>query len=224
MGSSKLYLIALGSLERLDIQFVPAEIGYNRSASYAKTEIIGRNVPKPNYSGGETTMSLVLDFYAEEQNRKDVYERVTWLESLGYADTDKKAENVKLVFGEMFKKHRWVITSIGIKYTEFNPGFDFLPHQATVTLALTLDAEVNPVYRHIQYKTLEKFDSIPVSGSPQIDLYAQVDTSKVDSSNLYANGRIIDKADGTQMLLRDKEKLSKAYMDQAVYQSINHSE
>lgn len=224
-NSGKLYLIALRSLERLDIQFVPLVLNYSRTANHAEVAIIGRNNPKPQYTGGKTTMTLTLDFYVEDKNRQDVYERVTWLESLAYADGYTGAkENVQLVFGEMFKRHSWYISNVSIKYSEFNPGFNFLPHAATVDITLNLDPPQNLTYEDIRYKPVTRIESLQADLSPKLTLAQTIDTSKVAPSNAYATGKIVKKKNGLEWLKRAKEKLNNKYVKDAWYHGVVQGE
>jgi hypothetical protein len=220
-NSGKLYLIAMTSLERLDIQFVPSVLNYSRSASHAEVAIIGRNNPKPQYTGGKTTLTLTLDFYAEEPNRQDVYERVTWLESLAYTDGyNKPKENVMLIFGDMFKRHRWYISNVGIKYSEFNPGYNFLPHQAFVDITLVLDPVQNLTYDDIRYRPVNRMEPLQANLSPKLALPNIPDTSKVSPSNPYADGKIIKRKNGTEWLKRVKVKLEAGYVKDAFYHGV----
>src|SRR5690606_14511421 len=82
----RLYFIALTTLDRLDIQFVPDEINISRNPTIASIQVIGRNNPIYHYISGETTLNLQLDFHAMHENRQDVINKCRWLEHLAYAD------------------------------------------------------------------------------------------------------------------------------------------
>lgn len=150
----RLYITALKSLERLDIQFVPKDLNYSRSPNIAAIEVIGRNNPLYHYTGGTTDLSFELDFHAEETNREDVMRRCKWLESLTYSDGYAEApEQIKLTFGSMFRKGEvWIIKSFKAKYDNFNAANGFLPQQAMVQLTLSLDPKVNLTREDIRWQ------------------------------------------------------------------------
>ncbi len=71
-----IYIINTITLERLEFQFIPLELGYERSASIDDVKIVGRNEPKLQTTGGKTTMPLDIDFYANETGKDDVMRSV----------------------------------------------------------------------------------------------------------------------------------------------------
>lgn len=141
----KLYLTALKSLERLDIQFVPVNMTDKRTAIVAGIAVVGRNVPFHHFVGGTKTMPLELDFHAEEENREDVIRKCKWLESLTYSDEfENKLERVRLTFGRMFRPFEtWIIQSVDVDYSIFQQEYGMLPKQAYVKLNLILDTDTN---------------------------------------------------------------------------------
>jgi hypothetical protein len=135
----QLYFIALRSGERLEVQFVPDTLTIARNANYADIAVVGRNVPQMHYVGGTETITLKLDFFASQENRKDVKNKCNWLKSLAYRDATKPPEKVKLVFGELFSDNVWVVKSVNISYSLFNKSYGFLPQQAYVDITLALN-------------------------------------------------------------------------------------
>ena len=146
----KLYFVALTTLDRLDIQFVP-ELNLGRQANIAKIQIIGRNEPLHQFTGGESTLTFQLDFYAKDEDRLDVIKKVRWLESLTYNDGYKRpAQKVKLVFGDLFTSEIWVVNNVTTKLSNFNREKGFLPQQAYVDISLMLDTETNSAWEDIR--------------------------------------------------------------------------
>ena len=140
----QLYLIAVDTLDRLDIQFVPLKLDLTRRPSIANIQVIGRNTPIYHYLSGETLLDLELDFHAMEENRKDVINKVRWLEHLTYNDGHKKLpQKVILVFGDLYNNDRWIVKSVKSTISQFNKQKGFLPQQATVKIQLGLDPEFN---------------------------------------------------------------------------------
>ena len=141
----KLYLTALRSLQRLEIQFMPKDISPQRSASWADIAIVGRNNPLQHYVGGSNKLTLELDFYAEEESREDVIRKCrlleTWAMNDGYSNPP---ERVRLTFGKLFKENEvWVIHSVKPTYNLFSPEHGMLPRQAYVTVELVMDTDSN---------------------------------------------------------------------------------
>ena len=62
-----LYLVVLRGgveYETIEFQFIPDTIPITRGINMNVIKPIGRNLPKYHYSGGETSTSLNLDYYA----------------------------------------------------------------------------------------------------------------------------------------------------------------
>ena len=140
----RLYFIALETLDRLDIQFVPPEIKINRNPNIASVQVVGRNNPIYHYISGDTNMNLQLDFHAAQEDRTDVLKKCKWLEHLAYNDGyDQEPQRVKLVFGDVFKDEIWIVKKVSYSLSQFNKPNGFMPQQAIVDVELGLDPTVN---------------------------------------------------------------------------------
>ena len=137
----RLYFVLVSDPEkRLNIQFVPPELNFQRSASIQAVQIVGRNNPLYQYTAGEKILSLQLDFFAQEEDRQDVLRKCQWLEALAYNDGyEKPPERIKLVWGDLFKDELWIVKSVNYKVSLFNKEKGFLPQQAIVDISLGLD-------------------------------------------------------------------------------------
>lgn len=140
-----LYLISVKTpSDRMAIQFVPKELSLDRSIDIEEIKIVGRNNPLYQYSTGTTELSFELDFYAEEESREDVIRRCRWLESFAYADgSAEPPDQLKLVFGKLFKAEVWVLKSISSKVSNFHGDRGMLPQQAYVRITLALNPKFN---------------------------------------------------------------------------------
>ena len=149
----KVYITALSSLDKLEIQFIPAQLNITRSPSIASIAVVGRNNPLHHYTGGSTSMKFELDFYAEQADRTDVVEKCKWLESLAYSNGfDNPPERVRLTFGELFRNNEvWIVESVSVRYVQFDAVFGLLPTQAYVSLSLKLDPESNLKINEIRW-------------------------------------------------------------------------
>lgn len=150
----KLYLTALRSLERLDIQFVPQSLSPTRSVKWAEIAIVGRNNPLHHYTGGNNELMLELDFHAANEDREDVIAKCRLLESWamndGYANPP---ERIRLTFGRLFKENEiWVINSLDFDYSQFSPEHGMLPVQAYARVGLKMDTDTNRTKADVQWR------------------------------------------------------------------------
>lgn len=131
--------------DRLEIQFMPQNISWQRSARINGVAVVGRNNDQQQYTGGEDKLSFKLDFYADnEGNGEDVLRKVNWIKSLAYRDGNfGPARNVKFVIGRLFREHVWAVKSVSINYDQFMPNHEFLPWRAGLTVSLVLDPSRN---------------------------------------------------------------------------------
>lgn len=152
--NGQLYLTALGSLERLEIQFMPQELTPVRTANWAEIAVVSRNNPIHHYTGGSNTLSLTLDFYCEEENRRDVIRKCRLLESWAMNNADNKPpERIRLTFGRVFKENEvWIISNVSVTYSQFSPLYDMLPMQSSVQLDLMLDTTHNRNINEVLWK------------------------------------------------------------------------
>lgn len=127
--------------ERIEIQFVPPSLSYNREATLAPIEVVGRNNPAQQWTGGNTSLSFKLDFFSLQENREDVMKKVRWLQSLTYRREFGQVPLVKVAFGKLFLKEQWFVKSVNVELTQFNPLQSWLPQQAYVDLNLQLNNE-----------------------------------------------------------------------------------
>ncbi len=150
-----LYLTALRSLEKLEIQFVPSDIVTNRRPFIGGVSVIGRNNPLHHYTGGLSTMTLNLDFHAEDTNMEDVIRKCKWLESLAYSDgNDNPPERIKPTFGRLFRAHEiYIVTAVQVTMSRWSSENGWLPRQAYVKLTLALDPDRNLKTEDVQWRS-----------------------------------------------------------------------
>ena len=147
----RLYLVALTTLDRLDIQFVPDKLSISRNPTIANIQVVGRNNPVYHYISGDTNLNLELDFHAMQEDREDVITKCKWLEHLAYNDGYRKEpQKIKLVFGSIFKDEVWIVKKVNYTLQNFHKPSDFLPQQAYVSLELGLDPDANLVWEDIR--------------------------------------------------------------------------
>jgi len=156
----RLYIITEKTLEKLEIQFIPPSIEIQRNANYSVIQIVGRNTPQYQFLGGETRMPLTLDFYADDDARRDVELKCKWLEALCAYDGKKPVQRVKLIFGDLFKEEMWVVQSVKYSFKLFDRVYGFRPRLGTAELSLGLDPTTNLTWADIRREEYDQWDAV----------------------------------------------------------------
>lgn len=149
---SRLYIVNLTTFESIELQFVPPSIDINRNPNVEQVDIIGLNLPRTQQQGGPRTLDMELDFYAAEQDRKDVITKCRQLEALTYRDgPDIPAPQVRLVFGTMFYQEIWTVRKVEYSLTQFDRKYAYLPMRAKVRITLVQDGALEPTATSVKY-------------------------------------------------------------------------
>lgn len=152
--NSELIIVELDPpFESIELQFVPDEISIPRKADLSRIQIVGRNNKLLHYTGGEETVTLKLDFYSDEESREDVIYKVDWLKSLTYNDGDAApVRKVKIVFGDLFPYHVWVVESVTPVLSHFDDKNGWLPMRASVDVQFVCDPDTNLFIKDVRRK------------------------------------------------------------------------
>jgi hypothetical protein len=156
------YLILLDTEEeddRLEFQYLPKEISVNRQVQLASVQIVGRSNSISHYIGGDDTLPLKLEFYAEDEAKQDVRDKCAWLQSLAYG------LNVKLVFGKLFRNEVWILESVKVNFGNFSGDNDLLPLTATVDLSLKLNPNKSISYKNVRFQ--DRFTNNSLAGGDE---------------------------------------------------------
>lgn len=139
----QLYLVAIDTpeIERLQFQYSPRDIKYDRNAQVTDIGIVGRNDNLHQYVTGSTTLRFDLDFYSLEASRQDVKRKIKWLESQLYSEGERPPSRIKIIFGDLFKDEIWIMTVCSATYSNFEPVSGWLPLYATASLTFVRDTE-----------------------------------------------------------------------------------
>jgi hypothetical protein len=136
----QLYLIGVSSLKRLGVRFIPFNARLSSIPNANDVFVVGRNNPDTQISSGQDTLSLTLDFIAEERQMTDVRDKCNWLRSLRYTKgPNEPQERIKVVWGTLFNREVWVVKNVVINYEHFMRNYNGLPKRAEVELLLGLD-------------------------------------------------------------------------------------
>jgi len=143
--NKQLFIVELDHpFSTLEIQFVPQAIKSNRSAKLQTVAIVGRNDDLLHYTGGKETLKLELEFYAQDDSKKEVFEKINWLKSMTMNNgSNGKFRNVKLVFGDLFKNQVWAISNVSPDMSHLSAGNSWMPLRAKVNIDFILDPEKN---------------------------------------------------------------------------------
>jgi hypothetical protein len=144
----KIYLLELQSpFERLEFQFVPEELNWERTGNWVNIPITGRNNSRKHLTGGEDKITFQLDFSGiMAQNPRLCIEQLSWLQSLtvtdGFAGIPR---NVKLVWGEsdLFRHKIWIMRRVGGKMLNFSSYHGMDPQQVLIDVEMELDPKEN---------------------------------------------------------------------------------
>lgn len=145
---SAIYLFELQPpFERLEFQFVPQELIWERTPNIVRVPIVGRNNSRKHLTGGEDKLSFTLDFNSLfETDKQQCVKKLAWLQSLAVMDGfSGPPRNVKLAWGlsDMFRHKVWIVTRVGGKMSEFNSLFGYSPTQLYVDIEMELDPVEN---------------------------------------------------------------------------------
>jgi len=129
--------------DKIEVQFVPVT-KWNRTAKIDATQVVGKNLPQFQFVGGETTMSMKMDFLATENDRRDALRKVRWLEALTFNEGLKRnPDRVIIVFGDWLKGKVWHIKSVVYDPSMFNPNFGLFPTQIMADVVFGLEEDLN---------------------------------------------------------------------------------
>jgi hypothetical protein len=128
--------------ERLELQFVPQDVAWNRTATEASYAVVNRNNDVPQITGGNDTLAFSLDFYSDDNDVDDIKSKVLWLQSLSYAPVRK----CKVLWGDFLgveSSETWILTSVSAKFAKFMPENGMRPQQANIDLVFKLAPDEN---------------------------------------------------------------------------------
>ena len=109
-----------------------------------------QNTYNYQFTGGETHLSLDLDFFANQADRQDVIAKCRWLESLAYTDGGAKSPQlVRLVFGTLYNKQVWCVIKVDYDLSMFAKNHGYLPQQAYCKIDLAIDTPNNMTIQQV---------------------------------------------------------------------------
>jgi hypothetical protein len=155
---SNIHLVNLDEPDRtigkLKIQTVPLNLSVTPTTQWAVIPVLGRNLPRYQYTGGETKIRFQLDWYSVTPLRDDVIDRCRWVESLSRSDGwNAPPPRILLIFGDLFKNQTWVVESAPYELSLFDKEWGMLPRQAYQELTLMQVSDTNITHFDIKRPT-----------------------------------------------------------------------
>lgn len=134
------------SYSYITLYTVPTEISFDPSANFSTIASIGRNAPFYHYTGSEDTLSFKLDWFAKDENRKDVIFNCRWLAAMSKSDGYYgDPHRVMVIWGDggLFANDLWIVTKATYKLSQFQKHQGMLPNQAYQDLELKKVIDTN---------------------------------------------------------------------------------
>lgn len=149
MGLTKATLTNLDNNQKIECLFNPTEYTIAKTNTWQAKPIVGKNVPKLDFTGGGSkTLSVDLLFDVFEKSGEDVRTHIDKLWALTMIDEAKKSSQTDrsrpplCLFQWGGNWHfKAAITSLSVKYTLFRQ--DGTPVRATATVSLEEAADEN---------------------------------------------------------------------------------
>lgn len=130
-------LVDLDSGEKLHFQGLPSNLEVAPTTEWATIKPFGRNNPHYHFTGSEDSLSFEVSWYATTEEHDDVIEKCKWIESGLKADGYMgRPHYFSLIWGEMFRKQRFIIYETSYSLTNFNGEKGYKPIYATQSLTL----------------------------------------------------------------------------------------
>lgn len=141
----------------VQLPFVPRELNYVPESKFVGIASFGTNNPIYQFTGSEDTLTFEIDWFSDQENRRDVIFNCRWLEALTKGDAYQEAPHrVKIVWGGqqtggnewedpqgLWEDSVWVLVSAPYRLSQFNRGYmkdgryvstHMLPQQAYQTV------------------------------------------------------------------------------------------
>lgn len=162
---------SLNSISRVDIMYTPEEIKWEALSQWAIIPAMSRNNPHYHYTGGEDTLTFMLDWYAFDSAREEALKRASIVKSWSRANAySNRPPAILLYMGGLFTNHRWVIKSANYSMSLFMKP-NYVPRHTLSSgngtnqrvVEATAENRIMPVQIHqelVLYKVTSKNESL----------------------------------------------------------------
>ena len=135
--AAPVFIVNLETKEYIKLHFVPLEVQWEAKSNVAAIASIARNNPFYHFTGGEDTINLDLDWHAYDVDRQSAIGAANTLKAWSRNDGYKKGlPRIKLIFGEIFRDHVFIITGANYRMSLFQRQKGMRPAQVTQSLTL----------------------------------------------------------------------------------------
>ena len=133
------------------LPFVPRELNYSMESNFVGIATMGRNNPHYHFTGSEDSLEFTIDWFSNQNDRKDVINNCRWLESLTKSDGyRRRPHRIMVAWGnnnELFGTDYWLVVKADYRLTQFVDAYrdpisneikkvGLLPQQAHQTITL----------------------------------------------------------------------------------------
>lgn len=147
--NNELYFVNWETLDRLAFQFVPLEVSESRDSTIVEHQVVGRNHPQLQHTGGKTTMSFSVNFYGE-----DVVERAIFFKQFSMKDgLNTPPPLLKIIWSGIIPDNAlWAVRSAKPTYSLFQPNNNFSARMCTISLDLIKWTPENYSYNDVKLR------------------------------------------------------------------------
>lgn len=140
--------------EYLDFFYIPGEISDEVSPDWQDITVIGRSSPIHAYGGtGARSISLELNFFAEEDAKSEVFDKVQWIQSLKYPEYRgkymKPPHRVSLLIGG-FIALDGILKSADVTWKAPYDSVSHMPMMATVNITIEENVDTPYGYKEVR--------------------------------------------------------------------------
>lgn len=108
---------------KVDIMFTPSNIEWEADSKYATIPTFSRNNPFYHYTGGEDTITFILDWYAFDRDREEAIKRASRIKAWGRGDGYySKPPLIVLDIGGLFLNNTYIIKAAPYTMSLFMKG------------------------------------------------------------------------------------------------------
>lgn len=109
--------------DSIELPFVPRELSYQPTSKFVGIATMGRNNPHYHFTGSEDSLQFDIDWFSNQDDRKDVINSCRWIEALTKADGYKSPPHrVRLRWGNsdlLFADSVWLVTEAPYTLSDF---------------------------------------------------------------------------------------------------------
>lgn len=107
----------------ITLPFVPRDLSYEPTSKFVGIATMGRNNPHYHFTGSEDTLQFDIDWFSNQDDRKDVINNCRWIEALtkgdGYEEPPHRVKLVWSVSDLLFADTQWLVVAAPYTLSDF---------------------------------------------------------------------------------------------------------